>query len=91
MAKVRVKATGEILDFASDSLIAVHCPGTPETDEREYSIGEVEVIPDGSSSERMEFAKAAMQALLLRGRMTDTHLAKRSFEIADAMVKQLEK
>lgn len=89
MAKVRIIATGEVMDFAPDSLVAVHRPDTPDTDVLEYSIDEVEIIADGSSSDRIEFAKAAMQSLLLRGGIANERLAKRAFEIADAMVKQL--
>lgn len=91
MAKVRIISTGEIMDFAPDSLIAVHRPDTPDTDEYEYSIGDVEIIPDETDTERIEFAKAAMQSLLLRGGYTNERLAKRAFEIADAMVKCLKK
>ena len=91
MAKVRIIATGEIMDFAPNSLVAVHRPDTPDTDELEYSIEEVEIIADGSSSDRIEFAKAAMQSLILRGGIASDRLAKRAFEIADAMMKQLNK
>lgn len=89
MAKVRIKNTNEIMDFAPNSLVAVHRPDTPDTDELEYSIEEVEIIADGSSSERIEFAKAAMQSLILRGGIANERLARRAFEIADAMVKHL--
>ena len=91
MAKVRIISTGEIMDFAPNSLVAVHRPDTPDTDELEYSIEEVEIIADGSSSDRIEFAKAAMQSLILRGGIASDRLAKRAFEIADAMMKQLNK
>ena len=89
MAKVRIIATGEVMDFAPDSLVAVHRPGTSEHDDIEYNINEVEIIPDGDNNARIEFAKAAMQSLLLRGGIASERLAKRAFEIADAMVKQL--
>ena len=89
MAKVRIIATNEIMDFAPNSLVAVHRPDTPDTDEYEYSINEVEIIPDETNNDRVEFAKAAMQSLLLRGGMANERLAKRSFEIADAMMKHL--
>lgn len=89
-AKVRIIATGEIMDFAPNSLVAVHRPDTPDTDEYEYPIGEVEIIADGcDNNTRIEFAKAAMQSLLLRGGMANERLARRSFEIADAMMKHL--
>lgn len=91
MAKVRVKETGEVMDFAPNSLVAVHRPDTPEHDELEYPIGEVEIIPDETNSDRVEFAKAAMQSLLLRGGYANERLAKRAFEIADAMVEHLKK
>lgn len=91
MAKVRIIATGEIMDFAPNSLVAVHRPDTPDTDELEYPIGEVEIIADGCNSDRKEFAKAAMQSLLLRGGMANDRIAKRSFELADAMMKYLNK
>ena len=42
MAKVLIKATGEIMDFAPNSLVAVHRPDTPDTDELEYPIEEVD-------------------------------------------------
>lgn len=90
-AKVKIIATGEIMDFAPNSLVAVHRPDTPDADEYEYPIGEVEIIPDETNTERIEFAKAAMQALLLRGGYANERLAKRSFEIADAMVEHLNK
>ena len=89
MAKVRILATGEVMDFAPNSLVGVHRPDTPDTDVLEYSIDEVEIIADGSSSDRIEFAKAAMQSLLLRGGIASERLAKRAFEIADAMMKHL--
>ena len=91
MAKVRIKQTGEVMDFAPNSLVAVHRPGTSEYDDIEYPIGEVEIIPDGDNNDRIEFAKAAMQSLLLRGGIASERLAKRAFEIADAMMKQLNK
>ena len=90
MAKVRIKQTGEVMDFAPNSLVAVHRPGTSEHDDIEYNINEVEIIPDGDNA-RIEFAKAAMQSLLLRGGMASERLAKRAFEIADAMIKQFNK
>ena len=89
MAKVRIIATGEVMDFAPNSLVAVHRPGTSEHDDIEYNINEVEIIPDGDNNARIEFAKAAMQSLLLRGGMANERLARRSFEIADAMMKHL--
>lgn len=91
MAKVRIKQTGEVMDFAPNSLVAVHRPGTSEHDDIEYNINEVEIIPDGDNNARNEFAKAAMQSLLLRGGLAPERLAKRAFEIADAMIKQLNK
>ncbi len=87
MAKVKIKQTGEVMDFAPNSLVAVHRPGAPDCWEQEYPISEVEIIPGESDSERIEFAKAAMQSLILRGGMANDRLAKRSFEIADAMMK----
>lgn len=89
MAKVRIIATGEVMDFAPNSLVAVHRPGTSEQDDIEYNINEVEIIPDGDNNDRIEFAKAAMQSLLLRGGVANERLARRSFEIADAMMKHL--
>ena len=90
MAKVRIIETNEVMDFAPNSLVAVHRPDTPDSDELEYSIEDVEIIADGcDNNTRIEFAKAAMQSLLLRGGMASERLAKRAFEIADAMVKQL--
>lgn len=91
MAKVRIIATGEIMDFAPNSLVAVHRPDTPDTDELEYPIEEVEIIADGCDSDRKDFAKAAMQSFILRGGMANDRLAKRSFELADAMIKYLKK
>ena len=88
--KVRIIETGEIMDFAPNSLVAVHRPDTPDSDELEYSIEDVEIIADGcDNNTRIEFAKAAMQSLLLRGGMANERLARRSFEIADAMMKHL--
>ena len=89
MARVRIIATGEVMDFAPNSLVAVHRPGTSEHDDIEYNINEVEIIPDGDNNVRNEFAKAAMQSLLLRGGVANERLARRSFEIADAMMKHL--
>ncbi len=89
MAKVRIKETGEVMDFAPNSFVAVHRPGTCEKDDLEYSIEEVEIIADGCDSTRTDFAKAAMQSLLLRGGFANERLAKRSFEIADEMMKHL--
>ena len=89
MAKVRIIETGEIMDFAPNSLVAVHRPGTSEDDDLEYSIEEVEIIADGCDSTRIEFAKAAMQSILLRGGIANDRLAKRAFEIANAMMKHL--
>lgn len=89
MARVRIIATGEVMDFAPNSLVAVHRPGTSEYDDIEYNINEVEIIQDGDNNARIEFAKAAMQSLLLRGGIASERLAKRAFEIADAMMKHL--
>ena len=89
MAKVRIIETNEVMDFAPNSLVAVHRPDTPDSDKLEYSIEDVEIIADGGDSTRIEFAKAAMQSLLLRGGVANERLAKRSFEIADAMMKHL--
>lgn len=91
MAKVRIKKTGEILDFAPGSFIMVHRPGTPFYDDSNYPIGEVEIIADEENSFRKEFAKAAMQSLLLHGNNSDEWLAERAFKIADAMMKQMKK
>lgn len=92
MAKVRIKETGEVMDFAPNSLVVVHRPDAPPACcELVYPISEVEIIPGESDSERIEFAKAAMQSFILRGRMANDRLAKRSFEIADAMIKQMRK
>lgn len=77
------------MDFAPTSLVAVHRPNTPDYDEIEYPIGEVEIIPDETNTDRLEFAKAAMQSLILRGGIANERLAKRAFEIADAMMKQM--
>jgi len=79
------------MDFALNSLVAVHRPGTPEHHGIAYNINEVEIIPDGDNDARIEFAKAAMQSLILRGGMASERLAKRAFEIADAMIKQFNK
>lgn len=79
------------MDFAPNSLVAVHRPGKSEHDDIEYNINEVEIIPDGDNDARIEFAKAAMQSLILRGGMASERLAKRAFEIADAMIKQFNK
>lgn len=50
-----------------------------------------DIIPNNIDSVRTEFAKAAMQALVMRGGFTsDRRLAKRAFEIADAMVNHIE-
>ena len=89
MAKVRIIETNEVMDFAPNSLVAVHRPGTSEHDDIEYNINEVEIIPDGDNNARIEFAKAAMQSLLLRGGLAPERLAKRAFDIADAMMKQI--
>ena len=90
MAKVRIKSTGEVLDFAPYSLVSVHRPGTPEYEYMEYVIDEVEIIPDHDDeySYRNEFAKVALQALMLHGNNSEEWIARRSFEIADAMIKQ---
>ena len=90
-AKVRIIATGEIMDFAPNSFVVVHRPDTTDEDEYEYPIGEVEIIPEDTNTDRMEFAKAAMQSLLLRGGIANERLARRAFEIADAMVEHLKK
>lgn len=91
MPKVRIKSTGEVLDFAPGSYVAVHRPGSPYSDDHEYPIGEVEIIADADNSYRNEFAKAAMQSLLLHGNNSDEWLAKRAFDIADSMMNQMKK
>lgn len=88
MAKVRVIATNEILDFAPDSFVAVHRPGSYE--DIEYPICEIEIIPDEDNSCRNLFA-AALRTLLERGNNSDEWIAKRAFDIADAMIKQMGK
>lgn len=79
------------MDFAPNSLVAVHRPGTSEHDDIAYNINEVEIIPESDNNNRIDFATAAMQSLLLRGGIANERLAKRAFEIADAMMKQLNK
>ena len=48
-AKVRIIATGEIMDLAPNSVVTVLRPDTPDTDKLEYPIEEVEIIADGVS------------------------------------------
>lgn len=76
------------MDFAPNSLVAVHRPGTSEHHGIAYNINEVEIIPDGDNNNRFELAKAAMQSLLLLGNNSDEWIAKRAFVIADEMLKQ---
>lgn len=52
------------------------------------NINEVEIIPDGDNNARIEFAKAAMQSLLLTGNNSYEWIAEHSFIIADEMLKQ---
>lgn len=52
------------------------------------NINEVEIIPDGDNNTRIEFAKAAMQSLLLTGNNSYEWIAEHSFIIADEMLKQ---
>ena len=65
------------MDFAPNSLVAVHRPGTSEHDGIAYNINEVEIIPDGDNA-RIEFAKAAMQSLIyvVGWQMTDLRNAR---------------
>ena len=87
MAKLRVIATGEILDFAPTTYVLVHRPGTNE--QWYMKLSDVEIIDNVPDDKRNLFAMAALQALMIRGDNSDEWLARRSFEIADEMVKQM--
>ena len=91
MAQIRIIETGEILDFAPNSLVAVHRPGTPDYEEQEYPISEVEIIPDVGSheQERLEFAKMAMHAFIIKGLCSEAIIIENSIRLADKMIKQL--
>lgn len=76
------------MDFAPNSIVVVHRPGTSVRNDIAYNINEVEIIPDGDNNARIEFAKAAMQSLLLTGNNSYEWIAEHSFIIADEMLKQ---
>lgn len=88
MAKVRILATNEVMDIAPDTTVIVLCP---DYRRKHIPVDEVEFVPNNYDNDRKDFAKAAMQSLILRGGMANDRLVKRSFEIADAMLKQLTK
>jgi hypothetical protein len=88
MAKLRILATNEVMDIAPDTTVVVLCP---DNRRKHIPVDEVEFVPNNYENDRKEFAKAAMQSLILRGGMANDRLVKRSFEIADAMLKQLTK
>jgi hypothetical protein len=87
MAKVCVKSIGEILDFAPGSYVMVHCPDLNE--DIEFPIEDVEIFPDDISNIRNHFAAMALPTLLEHGNNPDEWVARRAFEIADAMMKQM--
>ena len=88
MAKVRIKASGEIMEFVPGSMIWVQVPGSPEKFQH-YRVEEVEFVAHANNSYKIEFAKAAMQSVLMSGNNSIDWIARRSIEIADAMMKQL--
>ena len=89
MPKVRVKSTGEIMELVPKSFIWVQVPDSSKF--QDFRIEDVDFVSETNDHERNEFAKAAMQTLLLHGNNSDEWIAKRAFEIADAMIKQSEK
>ena len=87
MPKVRIKSTGEICELVPKTFLWVQVHNSSDKFES-FRIEDVELVSDINDSERNDFAKAAMQSLLLHGNNSDEWIAKRAFEIADAMVEQ---
>lgn len=82
------------MELVPKSFIWVQVPDSSKF--QDFRIEDVDFVSETNDSEtndyeRNEFAKAAMQTLLLHGNNSDEWIAKRAFEIADAMIKQSKK
>lgn len=77
------------MELVPKSFIWVQVPDSSKF--QDFRIEDVDFVSETNDHERNEFAKAAMQTLLLHGNNSDEWIAKRAFEIADAMIKQSEK
>lgn len=93
--KFRVKDTNETLPIAPDSLI---CGLRPDGNEVEFSVNDVELIPDDWSSFRREAAKDILAGMLsnpekisIRGERLSTidGFVNGAIEITDELIKQL--
>ena len=88
--KFRVKATNETLQIAPDSLI---CGLRPDGNEVEFSINDVELIPDDWSSFRREAAKDILTGIIANSFTEDMwtyqQMAEMAIEQADELIKQL--
>jgi len=96
--KARIKATGEIVNVQSGSLIAVLRDGDEAWNAEELEIEDVEILPDGYEEVRTRAAIAAMQGLLSNPEFVNTAYNEYNISIekvavgyADAIVEQLKK
>jgi len=90
--KARIKATGEIVNVQSGSLIAVLRDGDEEWNTEELEIEDVEMLPDGYEEVRTRAAIAAMQGVMNFFGSLDYNretIAKLAVEQADALIEQL--
>lgn len=90
--KARIKATGEIVNVQSGSLIAVLRDGDEAWNAEELEIEDVEILPDGYEEVRTRAAIAAMQGVMNFFGSLDYNretIAKLAVEQADALIEQL--
>lgn len=90
--KARIKATGEIVNVQSGSLIAVLRDGDEAWNVEELEIEDVEILPDGYEEVRTRAAIAAMQGVMNFFGSLDYNretIAKLAVEQADALIEQL--
>ena len=89
--KLRVKATGEILEIPQDSFV---CGVRPNGNDVEFMVQEVEIIPDYWDAFRREAAKDFVAAMLSNAtptaeQWTTPDIVNAAIEIADELIKQL--
>lgn len=92
--KARIKATGEIVNVQSGSLIAVLRDGDEAWNTEELEIENVEILPDGYEEVRTRAAIAAMQGVMNFFGSLDYNretIAKLAVEQADALIEELKK
>lgn len=85
--KLRVKATGEILEIPQDSFV---CGVRPDGNDVEFMVQEVEIIPDYWDAFRREAAKDLMpMARQMDTKAYPSSIVTMAIHLADELIKQL--